>query len=334
MRILVTGGLGFIGSNFVRYMYNKLELIVVDAYRYGANINNLKGIDCEIVEGDICDYNLMKKLISVVDVVINFAAETHVDRSIAYAYPFIKSNIVGVYTILDIIANWYKDVRFVQISTDEVYGEIAHGSSKENSPLKPSSPYAASKAAADMLVIAYTRTYGVDSVIVRCSNNYGSYQLPEKFIPKTIISAIKGRNIPVYGTGNNIRSWLYVEDNCEAIKLVMERGVQGEIYNVATNDEKTNLEVVHKILAILNKDKSLIKFVEDRPGHDMRYSLDYSKICELGWQPRYDFDEGIELTVKWYVENEWWWQPLIDERMLHPTPWKLDYKRDATRNSD
>lgn len=216
------------------------------------------------------------------------------------------------------------DAKLVHISTDEVYGDILNGFFKEEDRLKPSSPYSASKAAADMFVLAYVRTYGLYAMITRCTNNYGPYQFPEKLIPKTIIRASMNMKIPIYGTGKNVRDWIYILDHCEAIDLVMREGEKGEVYNISSGEEKTNLEVVTEILRIMNKDESLIEFVEDRPGHDLRYSLDSSKIREeLSWKPKHTFKEGIRKTVKWYLENEWWWKPLADERTLHPTPWKL-----------
>lgn len=332
MKVLVTGGLGFIGSNFIRYLlerYSSIEIINVDAMKYGSNPLNLKDIKDDerykFIKGDICDYELISKLVKDVDVIVNFAAESHVDRSIANPYSFLQSNVVGVFVILEAIRKKNREVKFIQISTDEVYGEILKGSFKEEDRLKPSSPYSASKAAADMFVLAYSRTYGIHAVITRCTNNYGPYQFPEKLIPKTIIRASMNLKIPIYGTGKNIRDWIYVLDHCEAIDLVMKEGEKGEIYNISSGEEKTNLEVVKTILSIMGKDESLIEFVEDRPGHDLRYSLDSSKIRELGWKPKHSFKEGIRETVEWYMQNEWWWKPLINEKILHPTPWKLNW---------
>ncbi len=333
MKVLVTGGLGFIGSNFVRYIlknYSDIEVINVDAMKYGANPNNLRDVESDerysFVKGDIADYELMFKLVKDVDVVVNFAAETHVDRSISNPESFLQSNVVGVFTILEALRKNNPDAKLVHISTDEVYGDIIKGSFKEDDRLKPSSPYSASKAAADMFVLAYVRTYGLHAMITRCTNNYGPYQFPEKLIPKTIIRASMNLKIPIYGTGKNVRDWIYVLDHCEAVDLVMREGERGEIYNISSGEEKTNLEVVKTILNIMGKDESLIEFVEDRPGHDLRYSLDSSKIREeLGWKPKHSFEEGIRETVKWYLENEWWWKPLADERTLHPTPWKLKW---------
>lgn len=320
MKVVVTGGLGFIGSNFVRHV--DAEVLVVDALKYGSNKDNLKGVDYELVEGNICDYNLMDKLIKDADVVVNFAAETHVDRSISNPYAFMESNVIGTYAILEAIRN--NGGRLVHISTDEVYGDIKDGSFREEDRLNPSSPYSASKASADMFVLSYVRTYGTDVVITRCTNNYGPYQFPEKLIPKAIIRASRNMKVPIYGTGENVRDWIYVKDHCEAIRLVMEKGKRGEIYNIGSGEEKTNVEVVSAIMEIMDK-PDLIEFVEDRPGHDVRYSLDTSKVTELGWRPEYDFEQGLRDTVEWYLENEWWWKPLADERVLGSTPWKVKW---------
>ena len=326
MKILVTGGLGFIGGNFVRNMANKADIVVVDALKYGSNENNLKDSDYKFVKGDICDYDLMAKLVKEADGIVNFAAETHVDRSISNPYTFIESNVIGAYTILEAMRKVNPEAKLVHISTDEVYGDIEKGSFKEKDRLKPSSPYSASKASADMLVLAYVRTYGLKAMITRCTNNYGPYQFPEKFIPKAIIRASMNMKIPVYGTGKNVRDWIYVKDHCEAISLVLGKGEKGEIYNISSGEEKTNFEVVREILRIMDKNEDdLIEFVEDRPGHDIRYSLDSSKIRELGGVPKHRFKEGLKETVEGYLSNEWWWKPLVDEKTLHPTPWKLKW---------
>ena len=324
MKILVTGGLGFIGSNFVKYVADKADIIVIDALKYGSNENNLKNLNYKFVKGDICDYNLMAKLVKNIDAIVNFAAETHVDRSVSNPYAFIESNVIGTYTILEVMRKVNPETTLVHVSTDEVYGDIEEGSFKEKDVLKPSSPYSASKASADMLVLAYVRTYGLNAVITRCTNNYGAYQFPEKLIPKAIIRAKMDKKIPIYGTGKNVRDWIFVKDHCEAIDLVLERGKEGEIYNISSGEEKTNLEVVTGILRIMDK-PNLIEFVEDRPGHDVRYSLNSSKLRKLGWKPNYGFEEGLRETIEWYLENEWWWKPLADERILHPTPWRLKW---------
>ncbi len=331
MKILVTGGLGFIGSNFVRYILKKnssVEVVNVDALKYGANPDNLRDLEKDdrytFIKGDISDYKLISQIVKDVDIIVNFAAESHVDRSISNPYSFLQSNTIGVFTLLEALRKNNPECRLVHISTDEVYGDILQGSFKEGDRLKPSSPYSASKAAADMFVLAYVRTYGIDAVITRCTNNYGPYQFPEKLIPKTIIRASMNMKVPIYGTGRNVRDWIYVLDNCEAVYIVMMEGEKGEIYNISAGEEKTNLELVEEILRIMGKSTDLIEFVEDRPGHDLRYSLDSSKIRnELGWKPRHSLREGLKKTVEWYLNNEWWWKPLADERTLHPTPWKL-----------
>ncbi len=333
MKVLVTGGLGFIGSNFIRYLlerYSDVKVINVDALKHGANPDNLKDIEKDerynFVKGNISDYKLISKLVKGVDIVVNFAAESHVDRSISNPYSFLQSNTIGVFVLLEAIRKNNPKCRLVHISTDEVYGDILHGSFKEEDRLKPSSPYSASKAAADMFVLAYVRTYNINATITRCTNNYGPYQFPEKLIPKTIIRASMNMKIPIYGTGKNVRDWIYVLDHCEAVDIVMKEGEKGEIYNISAGEERTNLELVEEILSIMNKDRDLIEFVEDRPGHDLRYSLDSSKIREeLGWKPRHKLKEGLKKTVEWYLKNEWWWKPLADERTLHPTPWKLKW---------
>jgi dTDP-glucose 4,6-dehydratase len=326
-RILVTGGLGFIGSNFIRYIKEEegadvTEVIVVDALKYGSNENNLKDLDYKLVKGNICDYTLMAELVKKADAIVNFAAETHVDRSISNPQAFIESNVVGTHTILEAMRKVNPGAKLVHVSTDEVYGDREQGSFKEEDLLKPSSPYSASKASADMFVLAYVRTYGLNAVITRCTNNYGMFQFPEKLIPKAIIRAKMDMKIPIYGTGKNVRDWIYVKDHCEGIDLVLERGERGEIYNISSGEERNNLEVVSEILRIMDK-PDLIEFVEDRPGHDIRYSLDSSKIGELGWKPKHRFEEGLKETVEWYLENAWWWK--ADEKVLHPTSWKLEW---------
>jgi len=333
MKILVTGGLGFIGSNFIRYLLNTYEdvkVINVDKMSYGSNPNNLKDIENDprykFVKGDIRDANLMEKLIRDIDVIVNMAAESHVDRSIADPWPFFRSNTEGVLVILEALRKVNRDARLVQVGTDESYGDILNGSFKENDRLKPSSPYAASKASADLFCLAYHRTYDLDVVVTRCTNNFGPYQFPEKLIPKTIIRVSLNMKIPIYGTGKNVRDWLFVLDHCKALDIVMRKGKSGEVYNISAGNELENIALVKKILGIMGKDESLIEFVEDRPGHDLRYSLDSSKIRnELCWKPEYNFDEALRYTVDWYLNNEWWWKPLADERILHPTPWKLKW---------
>lgn len=326
MRILVTGGLGFIGTNYVIGMIKKgvapEKITVLDALKFGSNKNNLSGKNCDIIIGDISNVKLMKKIIPDFDIIINFAAETHVDRSIANPQPFIESNILGTFGILEAMRESKSDATLVHISTDEVYGDIEKGSFTEESRLRPSSPYSATKASSDMLVMSYARTYNINAMITRCTNNYGPYQFPEKLIPKTIIRASKGNKIPIYGKGTNIRDWIFVEDHCNAIDAVLEKGERGEIYNISSGIEKTNLEIVKEILKLMNKSQDIIEFVQDRPGHDIRYSLDSTKIRNLGWKPKYSIKEGLEETVGWYLQNEDWWKPLATENVLGMTPWK------------
>jgi dTDP-glucose 4,6-dehydratase len=329
----VTGGCGFIGSNFIRYMlhnYNNIDVVNVDSLSYGSNLNNLKDLQDDrryrFVKGSINDFKLMSDIVKEVDAIVNFAAESHVDRSIAEPQSFFKSNAEGVLVILEAVRRCGGNVRMLQVSTDEVYGDILAGSFMEEDRLKPSSPYAASKACADLLCLAYHRTYGLNVSITRCTNNFGPFQFPEKLIPKTIIRAMLDLKVPVYGTGGNVRDWIYVLDHCEALDVVLKKGGAGEVYNIAGGNELTNIQVVEKVLELLGKPRSLIEFVEDRPGHDIRYSLDSSKISkELDWRPKHTFEQALEKTVEWYLENEWWWKPLADERTLHPTPWKLKW---------
>ncbi|MGD0977605.1 MAG: dTDP-glucose 4,6-dehydratase [Candidatus Bathyarchaeia archaeon] len=330
MKTLVTGGLGFIGSNFCRYAINAhpdIEVTNVDKIGIGANTSNLKDLEKEkhyrFVKGDVRDSQLLNRLVKKACAVVNFAAETHVDRSIADPNEFLQNNTLGTFTVLEAIRKHNSKARLVQVSTDEVYGEIPEGSFDENDAPKPSNPYSASKAAADMFVHAYCKTYKLNASITRCTNNYGPYQHPEKLVPKTIIRAMKNLKIPVYGTGMNIRDWIYVQDHCEAIDLVLTKGQPGQTYNVAAGNEVPNIEIVRKILRQLGKDQDLITFVEDRPGHDVRYSLDSSRIrSELGWKPKHSFEKALKETINWYVRNQSWWKPLATEQILSPTPWK------------
>jgi dTDP-glucose 4,6-dehydratase len=331
MKLLVTGGLGFIGSNFCRLMLAKhpdIELINVDKVGIGANPANLRDIENDkrytFIKGDICNPQLMSRLIHQVDAIVNIAAETHVDRSISDPNVFLQNNTLGTFTILEAIRRHNHKARFIQVSTDEIYGEALEGSFTESTAPKPSNPYSASKAAADMFVLAYNKTFGLNVSITRCTNNFGQYQLPEKLIPKTVIRALRDLPIPIYGKGDNIRDWIYVEDHVEAIDTVLEKGKAGEIYNVSAGNEVPNIEIAKKIIAMLHKPESLIMFVEDRPGHDIRYSLDSTKLrTELGWKPRAGFEKCLESTVQWYLSNEHWWTPFATEVILHPTPWKL-----------
>jgi dTDP-glucose 4,6-dehydratase len=335
MKLLVTGGLGFIGSNFCRYMLAKhpdCDLINVDKIGLGANPANLHDVENNrkyiFIKGDICNPQMLSKIISSVDTIVNIAAETHVDRSIADPYSFLENNTVGTFTLLEAVRRHNGKARIVQVSTDEVYGQALEGSFKETQQPNPSNPYSASKAAADMFVLAYCKTYGLNISITRCTNNFGPYQLPEKLIPKTIIRALKNLPIPLYGSGKNIRDWIYVTDHCEAIATVLEKGSSGEIYNVSAGNEISNIEIVKKILKALGKPESLMTFVEDRPGHDIRYSLDSSKMrSSFNWQPDTSFAQSLESTIRWYAENEQWWTPFATDSILHPTPWKLSGSR-------
>jgi dTDP-glucose 4,6-dehydratase len=316
MRLLITGGLGFIGSNFIRYVFSKhpdYHIVNLDAMTYAANPANLKDIENDqhytFTKGDICDRKIVKKVAKEVDVIINFAAESHVDRSIAEPEPFLTTNVLGTQVLLE-AARRFDHEKFVQISTDEVYGSISSGSFKEGDPLRPSSPYAASKAAADMLAHSYFVTYGLPVVITRSTNNFGPYQHPEKLIPKLIINAISGKPLPIYGDGKSVRDWLYVVDNCEAIDLILRKGKSGEIYNVGAGNEKMNLEIATFILEELSKPKGMIKFVKDRPGHDRRYSLNCEKSKALGWKPSCSLEKSLKETIKWYRQNRKWWEKI------------------------
>ena len=328
MKLLVTGGLGFIGSNFILNTlknYNEFQIVNVDAELYGANHANLTEVrnsqNYEFVKGNITDHKLMSKLISKCDIVVNFAAESHVDRSIANAQPFIDSNIIGVFRILEIIKNQKK--KLIHISTDEVFGSLESQSADEVFRLNPSSPYAASKASAELLINSYIVTYGCDILITRCTNNYGPRQFQEKLIPKTIFLANKNKKIPVYGTGKNIRDWIFVDDHCDAIIKVLLGGKSGESYNISASNELDNITIIKNILTLMNKSTDNIEFVQDRPGHDFRYSMNSSKIRKnLKWSPKVNFEEGLKRTINWYLTNESWWKN-IDRRMLEQTPWKI-----------
>ncbi len=318
--VLITGGAGFIGSNFTRYMlqkYPNYKVVVYDKLTYAGNLDNLKDVAQDyphrytFIQGDICDAKLVEETIKThrVDFIVNFAAESHVDRSLFEPGSFIQTDVFGTYVLLETLKRFGVS-RMVQVSTDEVYGSIEKGSFKESDPLNPSSPYSASKAAGDLMCIAYYKTWGVPVMITRGSNTFGPYQYPEKIIPLFITNAIDDQPLPLYGDGLNVRDWLYVLDHCEAIDLVLHEGKPGEIYNIGAGNELTNLELTRRILKHLNKPESLIRFVEDRPGHDRRYSLDCTKIRSLGWSPRYDFDQALAETVRWYVENQWWWRKI------------------------
>lgn len=326
MKILVTGGLGFIGSNFILHAFSKnphAKIINIDAGLSGSNPQNLselKNKNYRYVNGNITNQKLIEKLVSYSDMVINFAAESHVDRSIANPKPFIDSNIVGVFTILEAIKKFKK--RFIQISTDEVFGSLDTGSANEKYPLNPSSPYSSSKASAELLVRSYVKTYGCDAIITRCTNNYGPRQSPEKLIPKTILLAERNKKIPIYGNGRNVRDWIFVLDHCEALLRILFKGKSGESYNISANNEINNITVVRKILQLMGKPDNLIKFSRDRPGHDLRYSLD-SKNFErkLKWIPSKSFDEGLEQTIYWYLHSRKWRSNISNLDMLRVS-WK------------
>jgi dTDP-glucose 4,6-dehydratase len=319
MKLLVTGGAGFIGSNFIRYIlkkYPQYEVINYDKLTYAGNLDNLRDIEKDkrykFVKGDIADFKLVNKYIKTVGAIINFAAETHVDRSILNADEFIKTAVNGTFSLLESArANNIK--KFIHISTDEVYGSILKGSFTEESPLRPNSPYSAAKASSDMLVRSYFTTYGLPAIITRCSNNYGPYQYPEKVIPLFVTNAIDNKELPLYGDGKNVRDWLYVLDHCRGIDIVLHKGKNGEVYNIGGGVEITNIELTKKVLKLMGKPLSLIKKVTDRPGHDRRYSIDCSKLEKLGYKPAYTFEKALSETVKWYTQNAKIWRKLKDK---------------------
>lgn len=320
MRLLVTGGAGFIGSNFVRRIFdgsleNVSSVTVLDKLTYAGVKENLKPAErftnFTFVQGDICNFELVRSLLEDCDAVLNFAAESHVDRSIASAAEFVSTNVAGVQTILDAINASKKSIRFLQVSTDEVYGSIEIGSWDENFPLLPNSPYSASKAGGELLARAYHRTHNLDVVITRCSNNYGPFHFPEKLIPLFITNLLEGKKVPVYGTGGNVRDWLHVDDHCRAIHRVLMDGRSGEVYNIGGGRELTNVEITHLILDEMGFDDSSIIYVEDRKGHDLRYSVNWQKInSELAYEPTVKFEDGLRQTISWYRENVEWWKPL------------------------
>ena len=313
---LVTGGAGFIGSNFIHFLLKKYpdcHIINLDKLTYAGNLDNLKDVEddprYEFVKADIQNRERVKELINGVDAVVHFAAETHVDRSIMSAGEFIMTDVFGTFTMLDGIKD--SDVEFfLHVSTDEVYGSREKGYFKESDPMNPASPYSASKAGADRLVHSYWVTYEVPILIVRPSNNFGPYQYPEKFIPLFISHAMENKSLPLYGKGTNVRDWLYVEDNCQALDVVMRKGKLGEAYNIGANNEVPNIRVAERIVDLLEKPRSLITFVKDRPGHDQRYALDCEKIHALGWKPSFDFDKALEATVNWYKDHKEWWEKI------------------------
>jgi len=323
---LITGGAGFIGTNFVKYMLSEhsdeCNLIVLDNLTYAGNLANLKDElnNIEFIKGDICNKELVEYIFTEFDIdyVVNFAAESHVDRSIENPQIFLETNILGTQNLMDVAKKFWEEdenkyregVKFLQVSTDEVYGSLGEtGYFTEDTPLAPNSPYSASKTSADMMVRAYNETFDFPMNITRCSNNYGPYQFPEKLIPLFSTNAMEDKELPIYGDGKNIRDWLHVKDHCRAIDLVLRKGKNGEVYNIGGNNEKTNLEITEAILNTLDKPKDLIKFVKDRLGHDRRYAIDSSKMKEeLNWEPEYTFEEGIAETIQWYIDNEDWWR--------------------------
>lgn len=316
--LLITGGAGFIGSNFIHYMFNnypEVRIINLDLLTYAGNPENLKDIadkpNYTFVKGDISDAKLVDEIVPKVDYIVNFAAESHVDRSIEDPSVFIRTNVMGTQVLLD-AARKHGVERYLQISTDEVYGSLGPtGYFTEETPLAPNSPYSASKTGADLLVRAYHETYGLPALITRCSNNYGPYQFPEKLIPFFIKRLLNNQTVPVYGDGLNVRDWLHVADHCAAIDLVLQKGRVGEVYNIGGNNEKTNMEITKLVLAGLGKPESMIEYVQDRLGHDRRYAIDSSKIQkQLGWQPAISFEEGIKQTIAWYLDNRKWWEKL------------------------
>lgn len=325
MKILVTGGAGFIGGNFVHYMVDKYPqdmIVCLDKLTYAGNLETLKCVEDKdnyrFIKGDIADRDFIFDLFAKekFDIVINFAAESHVDRSIEDPELFVKTNVIGTTTLLDACVK-YGITRYHQVSTDEVYGDLPLDRPDlfftEETPLHTSSPYSSAKASADLFVLAYHRTYGLPVTISRCSNNYGPYHFPEKLIPLMISRALANESLPVYGTGENVRDWLHVYDHCVAIDLIVRKGRVGEVYNVGGHNERSNLEVVKTILKTLGKSEDLIKFVADRKGHDLRYAIDPSKIeNELGWKPTYNFETGIKQTITWYLENKWWWENILN----------------------
>ena len=314
-KILVTGGCGFIGSNFIRFLLKEvghLEIVNLDALTYAGNPENLKDVEKDerysFVKGDIADDASVARVARGVTYIVNFAAESHVDRSIHSPAVFLQTNVRGTLVLLEAALEMGVE-RFMQISTDEVYGSLGpEGKFSESTPLAPNSPYSASKASADLLVRSFHETYGLDAVITRCSNNYGPYQFPEKLVPLMITNALEDKELPVYGDGLNVRDWIHVEDHCRALWTVLEKGTAGQVYNIGGGNEIRNINLVKMILEILGKPERLIKFVKDRPGHDRRYAIDCTKLKgELGWQPRIGFEEGVEATVRWYIENKKWW---------------------------
>lgn len=321
MKLFVTGGAGFIGSNYVRYVLANTEdeVTVYDALTYAGNLSTLRDVDDDprfrFVKGNICDPGDLEEAMQAHDAVVNFAAETHVDRSIVGPDDFVLNNCFGTNVVMD-TARRLEIPRVIHIGTDEVYGSIEYGSSRETDALEPRSPYSASKAAADLIALSYHHTYGLPVIVTRCTNNFGPYQYPEKIIPLFTTNLIDGQPVPLYGDGLNQRDWLYVEDHCVGLHLLLARGQVGEIYNIGAGNETPNRVLVDKLLALFGVGEELVTYVADRPGHDRRYSVDITKIAELGWRKRHSLDQALEETVAWYRQNEWWWRPLKQRTVL------------------
>lgn len=316
MKLLVTGGAGFMGSNFIRYVLHKYpdyKIVNIDKLTYAGNLENLRDIEknpnYKFAKGDICDAKLVDSLAEDADIIINYAAETHVDKSIINSRDFVMTDVVGTQALLE-AAKRYKHPKYIQISTDEVFGSIGKGKFTEESPFLPNSPYSASKAGGDLLCRAYAQTYKMPIIVTHSVNFFGPYQYPEKLIPLFATNLLEGKKVPLYGNGENIREWIYTEDHCSAIDFILHKGIAGEVYNIGAGDEKTNLEIAKLILKMINKNDSNIQFVKDRLAHDWRYALDSSKLRALGWAPKYDFESALRKTVEWYKNNENWWKPL------------------------
>lgn len=322
--ILVTGGSGFIGSNFIRYMlkqHSGVKIVNMDLLTYAGNPANLRDLQDQsryhFVKGDICDPSVVSDVLEnhQIDTIVHFAAESHVDRSIDDGTIFVRTNVLGTYSLLDEALK--RDInRFIHVSTDEVYGSIKQGSYTETDKLAPSSPYSASKAGSDLLALSFYITHNLPVIVTRCTNNYGPYQYPEKLIPLFVTNLLEGKKVPLYGNGTNVRDWLFVLDHCRAIDYILMHGNIGEIYNIGSGEEKTNLEITRMILDLLGKDDSMIDHVEDRKGHDFRYSLDFGRLRSLGWEPEYSFNTALKVTIDWYIENDWWWRGLKERN-----PW-------------
>jgi len=332
-KYLVTGGAGFIGSNYIHYLFEKygdeIEIVNLDKLTYAGNLENLNKVQNKenytFVKGDICNAGIVDPLVKEADVIVNFAAESHVDRSIGSPDDFIRTDVYGAFVLLE-AARKHGIEKFVQISTDEVYGSIIDGSFKETDVLEPSSPYSASKAGADRLAFSYFVTYNLPVVITRCSNNYGPYQYPEKLIPLFVTNALEDKELPIYGDGRNVRDWIYVKDHCDAIEFLIHNGENGQVYNVGGGNERMNIEITDLILKHLNKPESLKKYIDDRLGHDRRYSVDTTKIRNLGWSPQHDFEEAMAFTIDWYVSHKAWWEKLKSGEYLDF--YKANYKKE------